>query len=69
MKIWNWIIKKWDWWIYCRAFHSIKRMCISDPAFSYLMELQIIHWNKGLKINDKIKESAELFFESIKNHK
>jgi hypothetical protein len=69
MKIWNWIIKKWDWWIYCRAFHSIKRMCICDPAFSYLMELQIIDWNKRLKIDDRLKRSTELFFESMKNHK
>jgi hypothetical protein len=66
--IWGKILRKWDWWVYRRAFHSLRRMAINNPGMSYLMELNIREWNEELNIPDGLKRSAELFHESFKRH-
>ena len=27
----------WDWWIYCRAYHSLRRMCERNPYVAVLI--------------------------------
>lgn len=61
------LVRKWDWWIYCRAFHSLRRMTIDNPGMSYLMELQIREWNAKLPISPELRRSTELFHESMRN--
>lgn len=57
----NKITRKWDWWIYCRSFHSIRRMVIDRPGFAYLMELNIRQWNKDHPLPESLKSATEHF--------
>lgn len=61
----NWILKKWDWWVYCRAFHTFRRMAQRDAGFSYLMELHIREYNSRNPIPESLKRATELFHESM----
>lgn len=62
---WGKLLRKWDWWIYCRAHKSLCRMCEAEPAYGYLMELQIQKWNARAKLPDSLKRSTELFHASL----
>ena len=53
--------RKYDWWIYRRAFHSLRRMTLDDPGMAYLMELQMHEWNKNLNISPNLKYATEQF--------
>ena len=61
--------RKWDWWIYCRAFHSLRRMTLDNPGMAYLMELQIREWNEKLAISQELRHATERFHESMRNHR
>jgi hypothetical protein len=60
------IIKKWDWWIYTRAYHSVKRMTKTMPGFPYLLELHLRGWNEENPIPESLKTATEEFFK-VKN--
>jgi hypothetical protein len=62
---WGRILKKWDWWIYCRAYKSLWRMCKNEPAYGYLMELQIKNWNVKQRLPESLKRSTEVFHASL----
>jgi hypothetical protein len=62
------LIRKWDWWIYRRAFHSLRRMTLDNPGMAYLMELQIREWNEKLNISPELRRATEYFHESLRNH-
>ena len=57
----NKIQRKYDWWIYRRAFHSLRRITLNNPGLSYLMELQMHEWNKNLNISPNLKRATEQF--------
>jgi len=59
--------RRWDWWIYCRAVHSLRRMTSDNPGFSYLMELQIREWNTKLAISPTLKLATETFHASMRD--
>jgi hypothetical protein len=59
------IIKAWDRFIYKHAFHTIKRMSVNTPGFSYLMELHIRKWNEMNPIPDNLKNATEEFFKAM----
>jgi hypothetical protein len=63
----NKIIEKWDWFIYRRAFHSLKRMSKRMTGFSYLMELHLHEWNKRNPIPESVKNATEMFFRSMED--
>lgn len=63
--LWGRLLKKWDWWIYCRAHKSLWRMCENEPAYGYLMELQIKHWNAKQRLPDSLKRATETFHASL----
>lgn len=65
---WGKLLRKWDWWIYCRAFHSLRRMTLENPGMGYLMELQIREWNEKMPISQKLRHATERFHESMRNH-
>jgi len=60
--------RKWDWWIYCRAVHSLRRMTLDNPGMAYLMELQIKGWNRQLNISPELKRATEAFHDSMRGH-
>ena len=62
---WGKLLKKWDWWIYCRAHKSLWRMCENEPAYGYLMELQIQHWNARQRLPESLKRATETFHASL----
>ena len=62
------LLRKWDWWIYCRAFHSLRRMTLDNPGMAYLMELQMRDWNKKLAITPELRRATEIFHESMVEH-
>lgn len=61
--------RRWDWWIYCRAVHSLRRMTIQNPGMSYLMELQIRRWNEQLNISPELRRSTEVFHAAMNDHR
>lgn len=62
------LLRKWDWWIYCRAIHSLRRMTLDNPGMAYLMELQMREWNEKLNISPELRRATELFHESMRDH-
>lgn len=68
-KIYKRLLRKWDWWIYCRSVHTLRRMTLDNPGFAYLMELQIKAWNEQLEISPELKRATEAFHESMRNHR
>ncbi len=55
------IIRKWDWWIYRRAYPSLRRMIADNPGLGYLFELHIRKWNAEQDISPELKRSTEQF--------
>lgn len=65
---WGRLLRKWDWWIYCRSFHTLRRMTLNNPGMAYLMELQIKGWNRQLNISPELKRATEAFHDSMREH-
>lgn len=62
------LLRRWDWWIYRRAFHTLRRMAIANPGFAYLMELQIHGWNDENPIEPWLKSATEIFHQAMVDH-
>lgn len=58
---------RWDWWVYRRASHSLRRMCERQPGFAYLMELWIREWRGRHPISLELERATEEFFESLRD--
>jgi hypothetical protein len=56
-----WIIEKYDWFIYHRAYHSMRRMCERNAGFAYLFELWIRDWRSRNPISPELERSTEFF--------
>lgn len=65
----QWLLKKWDWWIYRRAVHSIRRIGERDPAYVRLIHLQTGDWLEKHPLPDELQHAADTFHNAIKNHK
>lgn len=61
----NWIINKWDWWLYWKAMRSLKRMSKYDIAFTYLMELHLRDYNQKIHSLPALKSATEYFYNSL----
>jgi hypothetical protein len=57
---------RYDWWIYWRAYRSLPRMSIKNPAFSYLMQLHLEEWNGRHPLSEQLKYAAGSFHNSLK---
>lgn len=64
----NWIINKWDWWIYFRALSTLRRMSKKSIGFTYLLELHLRKYNKPIEDNPQLKYSTESFYESLESY-
>lgn len=62
----KWLLRKWDMWIYRRAFHSLRRICESTPGFARVLELHIHDYVAQSNCSKASKESAEQFYEAMK---
>jgi len=60
------LLEKWDYWVYARAYNSLKRICERNPGFGYLMELHLRDWNKQSDISESLKKATETFYKSYK---
>ncbi len=69
MRLYNYILERWDWWIYAKAVNSVRRMCEKNQGFGYLFLLQIQDWVKSNPIPEDLKRSTESFYESLKDIK
>lgn len=59
------LLRKWDWWVYCRAVGTFRRTAIDNPGWSYLMELQITGWNCQHPIDASLKSATEHFHRAM----
>lgn len=55
----------WDWWIYRRAFHSLKRIAERKPGFALIMEMHLHDYNKRNPVSKQVKRAAVWFYESM----
>jgi hypothetical protein len=58
--------KKYDWFMYCRAYHPIRRMCENNPGMAYLMELTIKEWLETHPISNDLKHATEVFHDAMR---
>jgi hypothetical protein len=64
----NWIINKWDWWIYFRALSTLRRMSKKSIGFTYLLELHLRKYNKPIEDNPQLKYATESFYDSLESY-
>jgi hypothetical protein len=65
----NTLVEKWDWWIYHQAYHSLKRMCVRNRGFAYLIQLQLNDWIKENPMEQSLVEATEQFYKAMVEHK
>lgn len=65
----RWILDKWDWWIYRRAFNSLRRLCEHNQGFAYLFELHLRDYRSAHPIPDSLARATETFYASLVDHK
>ena len=61
----GWVVEKYDWFIYYRAFHSIRMMCEHNQGFAYLFELHIKHYRELHPITKELERSTEAFYNTL----
>lgn len=61
----NWLLEKYDWFIYWRFWKTINRMVRRRPGFAYLMQLQLEEYLKANPISDSLKNATERFHETL----
>lgn len=66
MKIW--ILRKWDWRIYRRAFHSFRRLCESNQGFAYLFELHLRDYRAAHPIPEMLEKATERFYATLRSN-
>ena len=59
------IVERWDWFIYYRAHHSLRRMCERNAGFAYLFELNIQEWRDRNPISEELKRATEEFYREM----
>ena len=64
----NGLVEKWDWWIYHQAYHSLKRMCVRNRGFAYLIQLQLNDWIKENPMEQSLVEATEQFYNAMVQH-
>ena len=59
------LLRKWDWFMYCRAYRSLNRMCIDNPGIVYLLSLQMNKSVAESNLTPELKTSTENFFKTM----
>lgn len=55
-----------DWKIYWFFWHAVNRMVERKPGYAYLMQLHLADWLKRHPLDDSLKRSTEMFWNSIR---
>jgi len=61
----NYLLKKWDWFVYLHAYKSINRIIEGNSGFGYLFKLYIDKWVREHPISENLRNSAETFFNEL----
>ena len=61
----DWIVERYDWFIYRLSMGPMERMCQRNGGFAYLFELHIREWRRRNPIPEKLERATERFFEEI----
>lgn len=67
MKLFSYLRKKYDFFIYMLAFYSIRRMCEDDPGKAYFIELYLKAWRKDHPISENAKKAINTFYQIMKS--
>lgn len=62
--MWKWLVEKWDWWIYCRSFHSLRRICERSPGFAVVMQCHLNEYLERNPVPEQLRLAAEKFYEA-----
>ncbi len=63
--VYEWLLKKWDKWVYYLAHDTLRRMCERNQGFAYLMELNMREYRKRNPISPEVQRETEEFFKLI----
>ena len=61
----DWIINKWDWWIYLRSLSVLRRMSKRNIGLTYLLELYLREYNQKIHSLPNLKSTTEYFYNSL----
>lgn len=64
----NWIINKWDWWIYLRSLASLQRLSKHSVGLTYLMELHLHDYNQRINNLPELRSATQYFYTSLQEH-
>lgn len=63
------IVDWFDWKIYWLFYKVFNRMLIKHPAWCYLVYLNIGKWFEENPLDEKVKKSADIYFNSLPQNK
>ena len=63
----NWLISKWDDFIYKHACNTMRRKCERNPGFSYLLELTVRDFREKNPPSPAVMRSTEIFFQAMQD--
>lgn len=66
-KLQDWLVCKWDWWIYLWAFNSFRRLCKHNQGFAYLFELHMRDYLSENPISEQLKSATETFYAEMRD--
>ena len=64
----RWLIHRYDMLVYRLAYPSIRRICERNPGLAIMLQMWVDDWVSSQKIPDSVRESAESFYHSLKDH-
>ena len=70
LKLKVYLLKKWDWFIYYRAFRSFRRQAqCGQGAFVYLMQRHLQAMLEEYPLSQSLSNATEVFYDSISPYK
>lgn len=58
----EWLLRRWDSWVYYFAHNTLRRMCERNQGFAYLLELQLRRYRQEHPISAAVQRETEEFF-------
>ena len=65
----DYLLEKWDWFIYYRSYKSINRIMNRSPGMGYLIELSIRDWREKLDLSPELLDATQTYFNSLQELK
>ena len=66
----NWLLNKWDWFIYKRFFYSSKRLCERNIGYAVAIKLHVDDYIETHKTpdNEHLIKAAYDLYEEVKHY-